>query len=254
MMDTPQRKIYCVRSFTAAEEEEETFNNFLFDGSFDISNSLDSGLFAGCELNNVTCTPICSSTNLRTMEQTRIEAHVEELLNKIPAMNSEVNNSESRSESHVQPLEASQSTSTTPVTTNECTTISNADQLIFLQTIFDGISSHFPELAFTMAHEGNSNVPVLMIAQKNLFHHPSFGLTSRIQLTVQYKKYTAYVLMQLWKEGEVKTIEDVREVCHDFSNVSKCKFCPGIDPDYYEEEYHKVIRFHIKSVRVWHFP
>ena len=108
--------------------------------------------------------------------------------------------------------------------------------------------------SFTMGHEGNSNVPVLMIAQRKLFHHAPFGLTSRIQLTVQYKKYTAYVLMQLWKQGEVKTIEDVHEVCHDFSNVSKFKFCPGIDPDYYEEEYHKVIRFHIKSVRVCHFP
>ena len=40
MMDTPQRKIYRVRSFIA--EEEETSDNFLFDDSFDISNSLDS--------------------------------------------------------------------------------------------------------------------------------------------------------------------------------------------------------------------
>ena len=51
--------------------KEETSDNFLFDDSFDISNSLDSALYAGCELNNVTCTPIRSSTNLRTMEQTR---------------------------------------------------------------------------------------------------------------------------------------------------------------------------------------
>ena len=88
-MDTPQRKIYRVRLFTAAKEEE-TSDNFLFDDSFDISNSLDSALYAGCELNNVTCTPIRSSTNLRTMEQTCVEAHVEELLNEVPAVNSEV--------------------------------------------------------------------------------------------------------------------------------------------------------------------
>ena len=56
MMNTPQRKIYRVRSFTAAEEEE-TSDKFLFDDSFDISNSLDSALYAGCELNNVTRTP-----------------------------------------------------------------------------------------------------------------------------------------------------------------------------------------------------
>ena len=87
-MDTPKREIYCLRSFTAAEEE--TSDNFLFDDSFDTSNSLDSAHFAGCELNNVMCTPIRSNTDLRTMEQTPVEAGVEEfweeLLNEASAV------------------------------------------------------------------------------------------------------------------------------------------------------------------------
>ena len=59
------------------------------------------------------CTPIRSSTNLRTMEQTRVEAHVEELLTEVPAVNSEVNNNESL----VQPLESTSTPSCTRCTT-----------------------------------------------------------------------------------------------------------------------------------------
>ena len=36
--------------------------------------------------------------------------------------------------------------------------------------------------------------------------------------------------------------------------LSSYKLCPGINPDYYEEEYHKVLCFHLKSVRLHHFP
>ena len=39
-----------------------------------------------------------------------------------------------------------------------------------------------------------------------------------------------------------------------FSRDSTYKFYPGIDPVHYEAEYHKVIRFHIKSVCWSEFP
>ena len=135
------------------------------------------------------------------------------------------------------------------------TAVSLIVQRLFLQNVFDSASYNFPELAFTMAVEaGNSSAPVLTITQKNLYTHPPFGLTSRIQVAVQYKNYTASVLMRTWKVGEVKSVEDIIELCHDFSNKSVYKFCPGIDPHYYEDEYHKIIRFHIKSVRFSQFP
>ena len=73
-------------------------------------------------------------------------------------------------------------------------------------------------------------------------NHPLFGLTSRIQVVVQYKSYTASVLMRTWKVGEVRSVEDIIELSHDFNNKSVYKFCPGIDPQYYEEEYHKILR------------
>jgi len=61
-------------------------------------------------------------------------------------------------------------------------------------------------------------------------------------------------MMRLWSEGEIKTIDDLVDLCTIFSTKSSYKFCPGIDPVHYEDEYHKVIHFHIKSVRQSEFP
>ena len=60
--------------------------------------------------------------------------------------------------------------------------------------------------------------------------------------------------MRLWREGEIKSFDDVVELCHIFGCKSTYKFCPGVDPDYYENEFHKAIRCHIKSVRLTQFP
>ena len=125
----------------------------------------------------------------------------------------------------------------------------------FLRNVIDSASKDFPELAFTLGFtELVSNTPILTITQRNLFCHPPFGFTSRVQITMQYKNYKVHILMRLWKEGELEHIRDVFELCSIFSNKSQYKFCPGIDPDYYEKEYHQPIRFHIKSVRHCHFP
>ena len=95
---------------------------------------------------------------------------------------------------------------------------------------------------------------MLSISQRNLVHHPPFGLTSRVQVTIQHRNYVVHVLMRQWKTGELKTSEDLRALCDSFSNNSQYKFCPGIDSNYYETEYYAVIRFHIKSIRRWEFP
>lgn len=125
----------------------------------------------------------------------------------------------------------------------------------FLRNFIDSTSQDFPELAFSLGFNGLvSNDPILTITQRNLFDHPPFGFTSRVQITMQYKNYKVHILMRLWEEGELESIQDVFELCTIFSNKSQYKFCPGIDPDYYEEQYHQPIRFHIKSVRQCHFP
>ena len=78
-------------------------------------------------------------------------------------------------------------------------------------------------------------------------------MTSCAQITVQYKSYSIYVLMRLWKEGQLESI-DVFELCSILGNKSKHKFRPGIDFDYYEREYYQAIRFHIKSVCQSSYP
>ena len=125
----------------------------------------------------------------------------------------------------------------------------------YLQNIVDNVSSHFPDLAFVQGFDGEDrNNPFLTISQRNLFSHPPHGMTSRVYITIQYKSYRVHILMRFWKEGELECIEDVFKLCNIFSTKSKHKFCPGIDPAFYESEYHQKIRFHIKSVRHNSFP
>ena len=126
---------------------------------------------------------------------------------------------------------------------------------LFLKGIVDTVSSQFPELSFTTGYvTSDNNNPVLTITQRCQFIHLPFGATSRVTITIQYKRYSVHVLMRLWGEGEISSLEDVVDLCHMFGCRSKYKFCPGLDPIYYESEYHKPIRYHIKSVRLTHFP
>ena len=72
----------------------------------------------------------------------------------------------------------------------------------FLRNVINSASKDFPELAFTLGFtEMVSNIPILTIMQRNLFCHPPFGFTSRVQITMQYKNYKVHILMRLWKEG-----------------------------------------------------
>jgi len=129
------------------------------------------------------------------------------------------------------------------------------EQQEFLQNIVDSVASKFPELACTLRYDGlDSSNPILTISQKAMFNHPPHGLTSRVCVTIQYKHYKVHVLMRLWREGEIESIDDVMELCAIFGNKSSYKFCPGIDPAHYEDEYHKAIHFHIKSVQLSRFP
>ena len=121
--------------------------------------------------------------------------------------------------------------------------VSTQEEESFLQSMFDHVNRSFSELALTMAVDSSSDSPVLTITKKNLFNHPPFGLTSHIQVIVQHTSYTASVLMRTWKVGEVRSVEDIIKLCHDFSNKSVYKFCPGIDLQYYEEEYIKLFVF-----------
>jgi len=58
---------------------------------------------------------------------------------------------------------------------------------------------------------------------------------------------TSTECMRLWKEGDIECVDDVFELCETLDRIAKYKFCLGIDPDYYETEYHQANRFHIQK-------
>jgi len=130
------------------------------------------------------------------------------------------------------------------------------EQEAFLHAIYSELSGSFPDLVFTASqvHDSDKLVPVLLISQRQLFSHPPFGVVSRVQVAVRYKLYNVHVLMRLWKSASFEDVAEIRELCYIMEQKSEYKFCPGVEPDHYKKEYHDVIRFHIKSVRLLEFP
>ena len=139
----------------------------------------------------------------------------------------------------------------------EMPSVSLETQEIFLRNISDTLSVRFLELAFTITRvmvDSTHYVSVLLINQRNLFYHPPFGMMSHVQISVQYKSYVVHVLMRVWKSGTCEGLEEVIALCQMIGANSTYKFCPGIEPDEYEKEFHDVFRFHIKSVWITDFP
>ena len=93
-----------------------------------------------------------------------------------------------------------------------------------------------------------------MINQHHLFVQPPYGMVSRIQGYVQYKKYSVYVLMRLWRKENFEDVEEITALCKIIVERSHYKICPGINLEEYMKEYYDVIRFHIKSVCLTEFP
>lgn len=79
-------------------------------------------------------------------------------------------------------------------------------------------------------------------------------MISRVQVTVQYNRYIAYVMMRKCESGSLARGEDLATLCIKFSRKVKYKFCPGLNPEQYETEYYAAIQFHIKSLRRSEFP
>jgi len=128
----------------------------------------------------------------------------------------------------------------------------------FLNELRDCLHARYPELLFSMASgkmDGVSTVdiPVMLIAQKTLHHHPPYGLVSRVQVTVQYKVYTISMLMRVWRKEAFESFDDLDAVCKMVGNNTKHKFCPGIKMNRYLSEYKESIGFHIKSTRLLKF-
>jgi len=69
--------------------------------------------------------------------------------------------------------------------------------------------------------------------------------------TVTYDLQALFITIQ---SGQAKTLDDFLAICETIPSKSCHKLCPGIDVEHYYDHYHSVIRYHIKSVRVWDRP
>ena len=70
-----------------------------------------------------------------------------------------------------------------------------------------------------------------------------------MHLAITRSDYTLNVMGYHLQSGLLQGEAEVHELCQMISSQSPYKFCPGIDGQHYEEHYHDVIRFHVKSVR-----
>lgn len=124
-----------------------------------------------------------------------------------------------------------------------------SSNVLYLETICRTGELRFQELAFTVGHTAEEKTPTLIVTQRELYLHPPFGYTSRVHIAITENVYTVNILLTRFQSGKVSSDAQVYELCEMFSSQSPYKFCLGIDWELYEEQYHAVIRFHLKSVR-----
>ena len=139
---------------------------------------------------------------------------------------------------------------------DELCSVSVEEQQTFLCQINDELSSCFPDLVFTLSHVHDSAeklIPLLLITQRQLFNHAPFGAVSRVRIAVHYRSYTVHVLMREWKHSRFESVAEIRELCLLFDEKSEFRFCPGVDPELYNEHF-DVFHFHVKSARLQDFP
>ena len=67
-------------------------------------------------------------------------------------------------------------------------------------------------------------------------------------------KYEIQVLFSSFRSGSVHTADEFMDVCSIISVQGGYKYCPGIEVDHYYQYFFSMIRYHIKSCRVWEQP
>ena len=66
--------------------------------------------------------------------------------------------------------------------------------------------------------------------------------------------YDVQVLFTSIRTGAVNSLANFFAVCDIISRDGEYKFCPGFDEKNYYDQYHSIIRYHIKGVRRWEKP
>ena len=118
--------------------------------------------------------------------------------------------------------------------------------------------SSYPDLIFSMRN--NEDTEILEITQKSMCNIPEAGYIS-VARVVFYSRpssnnycYDVQVLFTSVQKGDIQSVDDALRTCQIISMEGGYKFCPGLDETQYFERYYSVIRYHLKSVRLWDKP
>ena len=119
----------------------------------------------------------------------------------------------------------------------------------FLLSVYD-LFAKFSEFHVVQCVHGMEDC--LLVTHRQLYDYPPLGMMSRCRVTVKNYEYIVQVVTREVKRGSINSenaYSVVTTLCHKYSPFSQeYKFCPGLLPTVYDE-YKKVIRYDLKSVR-----
>ena len=147
---------------------------------------------------------------------------------------------------------------TTTTVVNQPTVVQSVAPVnaLTLQNAVNKGSTRYPDLSFTKTICGKGEA--LDITQRFLYQLPGAVYMSVARIlfipSELHFTYDIQVLFVSIKSGTVNNIREFFEVCDIIAKKSDYKFCPGLDKKMYFDEYHAVIRYHIKGVRLWDKP
>jgi len=115
----------------------------------------------------------------------------------------------------------------------------------------------YPDLAFTRTVCEKKEA--LEVTHRSLYslpgnNHLSVARILFLPTELLVYTYDVQVLFTSIRTGSVNSLADFFTACDVISRHGEHKFCPGFDVKHYYEEYHSIIRYHIKGVRRWEKP
>ena len=133
------------------------------------------------------------------------------------------------------------------------------EQEAFVSALTDNICARgqtvYPDLIFTK-RMGN----VVEVTQNLMYHIAEAGYIS-IARIVFYPSINEpslccdiQILLTSYQKGSVSDVDQAIDFCFIISKKGDYKFCPGLDQKEYYDRYFAMIRYYLKSVRLWDRP
>ena len=115
--------------------------------------------------------------------------------------------------------------------------------------------SQYQDLVFVVRC---GQISILEVSQQHLLEVPGIDRMSVVRILFSFKEtVTTYDLQALFitiQSGEALDLNDFLAACKIISRNGGYKYCPGLDENECHNQYYSVIRYHIKSVRLWEIP